>query len=286
MAGLRDDDGNAAQIAYWNGVGAQRWLARQQAQDSLLAPVAEILLDRAAAQPGEFVLDIGCGWGMTSIALAQRVAPDGRVLGVDVSAPMLERARQLAGRELPLDFVLADATVYSFEPARADLLFSRFGVMFFADPAGSFANMRIGLRKGARVSFACWREARANPWLLLPLQAAYRHVAPLPEIGPEDPGLFSFGSRERVRVILERAGFSAIGLEPVELSLDLAQGGGLDAAVETAVHIGPASRALEGQPPALQAAAARSIRAALEPWQRGNQVPLPAAIWLVSATNP
>jgi ubiquinone/menaquinone biosynthesis C-methylase UbiE len=280
------DDGNAAQIAYWNGPGGERWRARQPLQDVLLAPVGQLLMERAAPRAGERVLDIGCGAGATSIALARQVAPNGGVLGVDVSAALLERARQLAPPQLPVEFVLADATVYPFEPGRADLLFSRFGVMFFADPARSFTNMRAGLRPGARMVFACWRPPRENPWLMLPLQAAYRHVPRLPEVGPEEPGLFSFASEQRVRRILEGAGFSAIRLEPVDPSFDLADGHGVDRAVETALGIGPASRALDDQPPELRVAAAEAIRAVLEPYQDGNRVPLRGAIWIVSAINP
>src|SRR5215472_3230014 len=286
MTSSLTDDGNAAQIAYWNGPGGDRWVSHQRMQDALLAEVAERLMERAAPHDGETVLDIGCGAGTTSIVLAQRVAPDGRVLGVDVSAPLLERARQHAPAGLPVEFVLGDATVFPFAPGGADLLFSRFGVMFFADPARSFANMRSGLRAGARVVFACWQEPRHNPWLMLPLQAAYRHVPRLPEVGPEDPGLFSLASELRVRGILDRAGFGAISLEPVDLSFDLAEGHGLDRAVELSVGIGPASRALDGQPAALRVAAAAAIRAALAPYQRDSRVPLPGAIWIVRAVNP
>jgi len=279
-------DQNADQIAYWNGAAGLRWLDRQQTQDALLAPIGEILLDRADPRVGEVVLDIGCGCGATSIALAQRVAPTGHVLGIDVSSPMLERARQRRPQALPLEFALGDATVYAFAAGRADLLCSRFGVMFFADPARSFANMRGGLRRGARLAFACWRQPRENPWLMLPLQEAYRHVPRLPEVGPEDPGPFSFADERRVRGILEQAGLGAVEFEPVDLSIDLANGLGLDAAVDTALGIGPASRALDGQPPALRAAAAESIRAALASRQVGDSVPLPGALWIVSAANP
>jgi SAM-dependent methyltransferase len=280
------DDRNVDEIAYWNGPGGQRWLNRQATQDVLLAPIGEILLERAAPRAGQFALDIGCGCGATTFALARRVAPGGHVLGIDVSALMLQRARELAPVGLPVEFALADATVYSFEAGRADLLCSRFGVMFFADPVRSFGNMRRGLRAGAWLAFACWRLPRENPWLMVPLQQAYRHVPRLPEVGPEDPGPFSFAGEHRVRGVLESAGFSAIRLEPVDLLLDLAIGGGLEAAVGTAVGMGPASRALDGQPPALRAAAEESIRAALARHQVGDSVPLPAALWIVTATNP
>src|ERR1700744_1570877 len=187
-------DGNADQIAYWNGPNGQRWTDRQAEQDVLLAPVTQALIDRAAPRPGERIIDVGCGCGGTSMALAERVAPAGFVLGVDISGPMLSRARQLAPRELPVDFVLADATVYPFDPASFDLLASRFGVMFFAEPSRSFANLRKALRPSGRLAFACWREPRENPFFMAPLQAVYKHVPKLPQQGPEDPGPFSFAS--------------------------------------------------------------------------------------------
>jgi ubiquinone/menaquinone biosynthesis C-methylase UbiE len=283
---LPADQHNDEEIAYWNGPGGQRWLKRQPSQDALLMPIGDLLLDRADPSVGECALDIGCGCGATAIALAQRVAPTGHVLAIDVSAPMLERARQLAPQGLPVEFVLSDATVHPFEPDRADLLCSRFGVMFFADPARSFANMRRGLRAGSRLAFTCWRQPRENPWVMLPLQEAYRHVPRLPEVGPEDPGPFSFANEHRVRAILELAGFTTVRLEAIDLHLDLAVGGGLDAAVDTALGIGPASRALDGQPPELRRAAAESIRAALARHRAGNSVPLPAALWIVTASNP
>jgi ubiquinone/menaquinone biosynthesis C-methylase UbiE len=276
-------DRNADQIAFWNGPAGEHWTQRQPAQDILLAPISQALIDRAAAKAGERILDVGCGCGATSIALAERVAPSGFVLGVDISVPMLSRARQLAPKKLPLDFALADATVYPFNPASFDLLVSRFGVMFFAEPAVSFANLRKALRRSGRVAFACWREPRENPWMMAPLQAVYQHVPKLPQQGPEDPGPFAFASAERVNRILSEAGFSAIAMEPCNLSLDIAIGRGLDAAVETALQIGPASRALDGHPQEVRAAATRSIRETLTPFLRGDSVPLPASIWIVTA---
>lgn len=276
-------DLNADQIAYWNGPGGQRWADRQQSQDILLAPVADLLIDRARAKAGERIIDVGCGSGATSIAFAQKVGPTGHVLGIDISGPMLARARQVAPAGLSVDFVLADATVYPFDPASFDLLVSRFGVMFFAEPARSFANLRRALKPAGRLAFACWREPRENPFFMAPLQAVYKHVPKLPQVGPEEPGPFAFASEARVHRILGEAGFQGIAMEPCNLALDIAVGRGLDAAVQGALEIGPAARALAEQPPEVVAAATHSIREALTPLVRGQSVPIPAAIWIVTA---
>jgi len=276
-------DRNADHIAYWNGPNGQRWTDRQAEQDVLLSPVTQALIYRATPQPGEHIIDVGCGCGGTSMALAERVAPSGFVLGVDISGPMLSRARELAPKGAPVDFVLADATVYPFDPENFDLLASRFGVMFFADPAVSFANLRRALRPSGRMAFACWREPRENPWMMAPLQAIYQHVPKLPPQGPEDPGPFAFASEERVHRILGDAGFKQIEMEPVALSFDIAIGRGLDAAVQAAMQIGPGSRALDGHPPETRAAAAKSVKEMLTPYVRGEAVPLAGSIWIVTA---
>jgi SAM-dependent methyltransferase len=277
-------DQNADQIAYWNGPGGQHWADRQQAQDTLLAPVTDILIDRAKAKTGERIVDVGCGCGDSSIALSQKVGPTGHVTGIDISAPMLAVARQRVAAGALVDFLLADATVYPFVSGSFDLLVSRFGVMFFAEPAASFANLRGALRSSGRLTFACWREPRDNPFFMAPLQAVYKHAPKLPQLGPDDPGPFSFASKARVHRILGEAGFSGIEMEPCNLALDLAVGRGLDAAVEGALEIGPAARALAEQPPDVRAAAANSIREALATFVSGQKVLLPASIWVVTAS--
>jgi len=276
-------DQNADQIAYWNGAGGQRWADRQPVQDILLQPIADILIDRARVKAGERILDVGCGSGSTSFAFARATGPTGHVTGIDISAPMLARAREVTPQGAPVEFVLADATVHAFASEAFDLLASRFGVMFFADPALSFANMRRGMRRSGRLAFACWREPRENPFFMTPLQAVYRHVPKMPQVGPEDPGPFAFASQERVKRILSAAGFSEIAMEPCDLALDVAVGRGLDAAVRGALEIGPAARALTDQPAELVAAATQSIREALTPHLKGQTVPLDAAIWIVTA---
>ncbi len=155
--------------------------------------------------------------------------------------------------------------------------------MFFADPVASFANIRRALKPGGRVVFACWREPKANPWMIAPLQAVYRHVPKLPEMAPDDPGPFAFASEARVTRILGEAGFSNVALEAHALSLDVAIGKGLDAAVQSAFEIGPASRALEGHPQETRDAARQSVRELLTQYVRGDSVTLAGSIWLVTA---
>jgi len=285
MATATVHDRNTDQAAYWNGSAGRRWMERQDTQDVFLAPISELLLDRSHPEKGERVVDIGCGCGATTIELAQRVAPTGYVLGMDISAPMLGRARERAPADLPLEFVLADATVHAFEPRRTDLLFSRFGVMFFADPVLSFANMRKALRVGGRLAFACWREPRNNPWMMVALQEAYKHVPRPPEVGPDDPGPFAFANEQRVRRILAEAGFSSIAMEVCDLTLDVAFGRGLEAAVSGALEVGPTSRALEGQPPEVMATVANAIRIAYAPLAKGDSIPLLASVWIVTAAD-
>jgi SAM-dependent methyltransferase len=280
------DDPNADQIAFWNGPGGESWAGRQEVQDRILEPIASLTIDRAAVVSGERVVDIGCGCGGTTIELARRVGGTGRVLGLDVSAPMLARAAERVRPGLAIEFVRADATVHELPRDSFDLLFSRFGVMFFAEPARAFANLRSGLRSGGRLCFACWRAPEVNPWLMLPLKAAYEHVPPLPQVGPDDPGPFSLARPERVRAILEEAGFASAAIEPSDLELDVSNGGGLEAAVANALELGPARRALVGHSPETARAVAGSIRRTLASYQRAETVPLAAAMWIVSAGNP
>lgn len=276
---------NAAQAEYWNRTAGQRWTDRQEEQDLVLRPVSERLIAAADAKPGQRVIDIGCGCGDTTIDFAARVSPGGEVLGLDISEPMLARARERAAKSLPARFVLADATVYGFEPEWANLAVSRFGVMFFADPARSFANLRKGLKPGGRLVFACRREAKQNPWMMIPLREAKKHAPPLPETNPDDPGPFAFADEARVRRVLSAAGFADIVVTPQDLDLDIAIGRGLEAGVAGALGIGPTSRILDGQPEAIRAAAAADIRKALADRAQGDSVPLGAAIWMVTAVK-
>ena len=276
---------HADQIAYWNGAGGARWVAAQAHTDVMLAPVADAALAHAAPEPDERVLDIGCGCGRTTLMLAERLG-GGHVTGLDVSAPMLEVARARHAEAGRVAWICADAAAHGFAPGGFDLVFSRFGVMFFGDPVAAFANLRRATRPGGRLVFACWQRLAENPWMQVPLAAAEPHLPPLPKPGPEDPGPFAFADPARVTHILTEAGWTTPRFTPLSVPLDLAAGGGLEAAVAHAGHIGAAARALIDQPDSVHRAVMAAIRSALAPYATADgRVALGGAVWLVASEN-
>lgn len=271
------------QIAYWNGPGGAKWVAQQAATDIMLAPVAEALIAHANVPPGGTIIDIGCGCGATTLALAQKVGSAGKVTALDVSAPMLDVARRRLAPFDRVQCIVGDAATYDFPAGAADLLISRFGVMFFGDPTAAFANMRRGLKPDGRVVIACWRPIDQNPWMQIPLHAAYKHVPRLPRPAPDDPGPFSFADPARVTRIFVGAGLTPPRFTPLDVSIDLASGGGLDAAVDQACEIGATSRALQGQSDEAKEAVKLAVREVLAPYVTATGVPLGGAAWLVDS---
>ena len=277
---------NADQVAYWNGRAGQKWTERQDIQDRVLAPITDLLFDAAHLRPGQKAIDIGCGCGDTTLKAAEAVGESGNALGIDVSEQMLSRARQRAAAlGAHANFQLADASAEDLSGESADILLSRFGVMFFADPTATFANLRRALKPGGRLAFVCWREPKANPWLVMPFHAMKKRVPPPPEQNPEDPGPFAFSDDARLRGILEGAGFSDVAIEARSLLLDTAVGLGMEVAVRTALEIGPVSRALDGESAEVCALAEADVRAALAPYLKGNSVNLGASVWVVTARS-
>ncbi len=152
---------------------------------------------------------------------------------MDISEPILARARERATPDCALRFILGDVATLDLAQVRADLIVSRFGVMFFANRALAFANMLSGLRPGGRVTFACWRETGRNPWATEPVRVAAGHVPPPPERSPDEPGPFALADYGRIARILDEAGFTDAAIEPGDVELDIALGRGVDEAVST-----------------------------------------------------
>jgi SAM-dependent methyltransferase len=285
MAATPANDANAAQIEHWNGPAGETWVKLQTRLDGQLAPLGRLAMDRAAIRSGERVLDIGCGTGQTSLELAERVGRDGSVLGVDISRPMLDLARQrkLSGAIANASFAEGDAQHHAFTQGAFDLVFSRFGVMFFADPVSAFRNLRSALRHGGRLAFVCWRPARDNQWVAVPMAAAFQHIPRPSPPEPGTPGEFAFADRERVHSILLGAGFADIAIEAKDGTV---AGGNLDVAVDTTLNMGPVGAALRESTPDKREVVAAAVREALAPFAGPDGVRMGAAIWLVSASAP
>ncbi len=270
----------AEQAAFWNGPGGQVWLASYERIDRSVAGFGETALAAAKAQLGEQVLDIGCGTGVTTRALAQAVGPKGHVLGADIAEVLVQAAR--AQRVDNATFVVGDAATHPFESAAYDLVFSRFGVMFFGDPVAAFRNLQRALKPSGRLVFICWRTPAENPWGLVPLRAAAAHLPPIPRPGPEDPGQYSFGDRARVERILKESGFRDATLEPVDQPIWL--GGSVAEVVDNAGRFGPVARAFAEATPEQIEKARAAIAVALKPHETPAGVVLPGACWLVRAS--
>jgi SAM-dependent methyltransferase len=258
--------------------------------DAMLRPLGSEAIDRAAPSAGERVLDIGCGCGATSLQLAARVGPGGHVLGVDISAPMLSEATgKLQGmsedERRALDFEQADASIMDFESATFDLLFSRFGVMFFANPVAAFANMRRALTPRGRLAFLCWGPAEENEWVTVPMRAAMALLPPPEPPNPRDPGPFAFADREYTADILDSAGFVEIDFEAFTPTMKLGRGRSVGDTAEFFLDLGPTSRALAGQPDSLRETVKNAIIASIVERYIDGALALKGRCWIVTARN-
>ena len=234
--------GNADQIAFWNGNQGEAWARRTMTVDTAFAGLTDALLEAAAIGPGDRVLDLGCGGGGSMAAVAERVGPVGAVTAIDVSAPMIAVARRRAEKLTNAAIVMADAATYPFAADSFDALISRLGAMFFDDPVSAFAPLRGAMAANGRIALGVWRQPRENPWAMEPISAVRPYVDMPPRPDPETPGPFSFADPDRVRRILEAAGFGEISLAPLDLSLPF--GSSVDEALDFAVDVGPLAEPL------------------------------------------
>ncbi|CAN5889698.1 methyltransferase domain-containing protein [soil metagenome] len=282
-----DDRSNAEMVSLWNSPTTSAWATNPERYDAMGAPLGQLALDAARLQPGERVLDVGCGAGQLSLQAAALVGPNGSVVGVDVATRLVELARARASQTpaAPVTFVEADAQEHRFD-GPFDAVLSQFGVMFFADPVEAFANLLAATAPGGRLTFVCWQPAPVNEWILTALLAMAAHVDP-PEVPPPGaPGPFAFGETDHTRSVLQAAGWADVDVAGVETTVRVGGADTVDGAVTYYVEDTFGRLFLESASPEQRAAAVASLRDALEPHVTRNGVTLGAAVWVVTASRP
>jgi len=278
------DAANAAMRRYWNEIAGPRWVQRQAMQEARNAEMLSLLLEAAAPAPGEHVLDIGFGTGVTTVPFAEAVGSAGHVTGVDIARPMLEAAqRRIAEHGLSnVELLLADAQVHQFPPASIDLVTSRLGVMFFADPTAAFRNLRGALKPGGRLVMAVWASLAESTHQSIPLEVAVRHLGPPAAVPIRAPGPNAYGDRDYLREVLESAGYARIAIEPRRF---LVHADTVAGAAEHAGQFGAVQRLMDEKQAgaATRQAIVEGIAAAFAPYETAAGVRLPATFLLVSA---
>lgn len=277
---------NVEQREYWDGPGGRHWAAEADRYDAINGRFGARLVETLAPAPGERILEVGCGNGGVALEIARRVGPAGRVVGVDLSGPMLGTARERA-EAAGLDnaaFEHADAQVHSFEPASFDAVTSRFGVMFFDDPVAAFTNLARAVRSGGRLAVLCWQELLRNEWITMTLGAALAHV-PMPALGePGAPGPFAFGDPERLTGVLRDAGWADVALDDLEEPMRM--GDSVDDAVAFLQRTEMAQVLMKDVPDDTVARAWAAVRESVTPFASADGVVLHGRAWLAAATKP
>ena len=278
---------NTAQHQYWNTVAGPRWVGLGGFVERRVAAVNDLLLTRSRVAAGERVLEIGCGTGATTVHLAEAVGPNGRVVAVDLSEPMLEGARKRVAESGLGNITLlpADAQVHPFAPGEFDLITSRFGVMFFADPFAAFSNLLPAARPGGRLCFVCWAPLKDNKHWLIPYEVALRHLGPPAPQPPRTPGPLALSDPDYVRSILDTAGFADIGIGRETPTIT---GSTPEEEAEHACIMGPSGRLIDEKKPeeALLERIRREMVEAFAVFARGKELLLPSSVFVVTARSP
>ncbi len=286
MAGevTQQEGPNAKQATYWNEVAGPKWVQLSQAINGQIQPIGRAAMERAQIEPGQHVLDVGCGCGHTSIDLAHRVGSEGEVHGVDLSEPMLAEARTQGAGLAQLRFSQADVQTEDLGEGRYHRIFSRFGVMFFADSEAAFSNLRRTLAPGGRITFACWQEIGKNPWMAVPGAAVAQHVEMPAPPGPHAPGPFAFADAQRTKGILEAAGFEKVECESIEEPLTIGAGMSRSELVDFSLQMGPAGAAMREADAELRERLRTVVEEAIDPFIVDGGLVMGSAAWVFSAS--
>ena len=269
------------QTALWNGPAGRAWVDAQELLDRVFEPFQDVLLDPVAG--GSRVLDVGCGTGSTTLAVARRLGTHGRSVGIDISEPMIAAARARAQREgAAARFICADAETHDLEPAGFDRIVSRFGVMFFDDPVRAFANLRRAGTAAAAMRFIAWRAVAENPFMTTAERAAAPLLPGLPARRPDAPGQFAFADEVRVRRILQDSGWTDIEVRPIDVHCTFRE----QDLVPYLTRLGPVGLVLQESDERTRRRVVETVRAAFDPYVFGAEVRFTAACWMIGARAP
>ncbi|WP_250033966.1 class I SAM-dependent methyltransferase [Paractinoplanes maris] len=261
--------------ARWNGRSGQAWVQLQSVMDHMYRPLESLLVD--TVDPARrSVLDVGCGTGATTVAVARKLGPGARVTGVDISDSMISAAR---ARDAQLEFVRADVQDHEWAPASFDAVISRFGVMFFDDPVRAFAHLHRAATPEAGLVFLAWRDIAENPFMTVAERAAAPLLPNLPPRRPDGPGQFAFADPTRVHHFLDAAGWTGITVEPTDVECTLPE----PELVGYFTRLGPVGLALPDADDETRTEVITTVRAAFTPFIHGTEVRFPAACWLIRA---
>jgi SAM-dependent methyltransferase len=280
---VTDETANRVQTDYWTNEGGPSWVRHERMYERMLAPFDDALLTALEPSPTMRVLDVGCGFGVTSLAFASRGAA---VHGVDLSPPMIERARQRASSAgMSATFAVADAQTDELG-GPFDIVVSRFGVMFFDDPVQAFANMADATTGGGRLGFVCWQPMEANPWMTLPsmvVRGLLDDPPPAPSGSMPGPNPFAFGDADHVRSVLDAAGWRAIDIAACTSTIDMGGDDGVTGAVAQALNGSAVKMLLAAGDDSVRARAEEILTERFAPHVHDGTVRMPSAAWLVTA---
>lgn len=272
---------NTQQSALWNDGSGKAWVDLQPILDEVLAPFERLLVDAGYPGEGGSILDIGCGAGATTLAMARRIGASGGCLGLDISEPLVALARKRASAEGMgnVEFVAGDAQTYAFPPGRFDAVVSRFGVMFFDDPVAAFANIRRAVKPGGRLAFFAWRSPAENDFMTTASRAAAPFLPPAPPPDPNAPGQFAFADGDKVRRILGKSGWSSVDVVKADVECRISD----DDLMTYVTRLGPVGAALREVDPATAEKIVAVLPQAFAQYRKDGAVRFNAACWLVKA---
>jgi SAM-dependent methyltransferase len=268
------------QAALWGGIAGRAWVDVQPVLDHMFKPLEDLLVEAVAAGGAGRVLDVGCGTGSTTLAMARMLDTQGHCVGVDISEPMIAAASARAEREgTPARFICADAQTYPFEPSSFDGIMSRFGVMFFDDFVQAFANLRRAATGDAEMQFIAWRSSADNEFMTVAERAAAPLLPGIPVRKPDGPGQFAFADPLRVQRILQGGGWAEIDIRSIDATCSFPE----KELVRYFTRMGLLGRVLHEVDEQTRARIIDTVREAFDPFVHGADVRFDAACWLVGA---